>query len=775
MGQTCVADVVPTKKLGRKPKSTKDTGVTQTTLPKGKITKSASKEGHSGKKSETVSKHFPSSAPAPETALITGCDPIKDEPVVLESAIARRLDWTPPRAAASIHLSMGSSATKEVPSPAGAAGEQGEASGGEVFQNLADAYGRKADAAPQVGTVRSIASNQDILGKRKLVEMVTTSNNKQRTPEPSPTKSKAPKKKPRTITELATAAYRMPDESELGAKQDTLLGYLEPTNDPTAAASKGPKAKGKAPKRASKARPPKKKKEEAPKPVLLSPTSALRQVSNQDFVFGTASQLATEDDPELLRALHEAMKVSNHEDSGPFASPHPANRNLTIRARLGARLWAASARDDDGDLLDLEVLDLTGSSPFPLESILLSNPNAGDETTEPRSPTRASACIEIPSDDSFDLGDSLELAQQKLHLPSSEAGSAQISIHIEEPFPPHPDVAPALEAEFEPPPSNQEQHQLLLSQSSSPLRTQGEEPEAPPRPNFELYTDARLSKEVASYGFKAVKKRAAMVALLNQCWESQNKGALGSREAHASMSTSVANNPSVSSASDASQPLLAGKRVKGVVVTATGTEIEAPPAEKRPRGRPRKDTTTSPKKPSKKAKATTSLKPAAPAPTTPKRRKAPAKSIVEIADSDSEDPFPSSPSSSLDIGNDDVFSSPPAVDLSLTEDTTTPTEETSLIMASPTDQQVALFKAITQAVITAPQSSDPTNPSWHEKMLMYDPVILEDLTAWLNSGQLDRVGCDREVSPGEVKRWCESKSVCCLWRVNLRGKERKRF
>jgi hypothetical protein len=109
------------------------------------------------------------------------------------------------------------------------------------------------------------------------------------------------------------------------------------------------------------------------------------------------------------------------------------------------------------------------------------------------------------------------------------------------------------------------------------------------------------------------------------------------------------------------------------------------------------------------------------------------------------------------------------MDLSITDDT-----ETSLL-ASPTTQQVSLFRYITQAVVGAPRSADPANPSWHEKMLMYDPVILEDLTAWLNAGQLDRVGYEGEVAPGDVKRWCESRSVCCLWRVNLRGKERKRL
>lgn len=97
------------------------------------------------------------------------------------------------------------------------------------------------------------------------------------------------------------------------------------------------------------------------------------------------------------------------------------------------------------------------------------------------------------------------------------------------------------------------------------------------------------------------------------------------------------------------------------------------------------------------------------------------------------------------------------------------------LTSSPTGQQTRLFRYITDAVKTAPRSRDPEAPSWHEKMLMYDPVVIEDLTAWLNGGELDRVGCEEEVGTGDVKKWCESRSVCCLYRVNINGKERKRF
>ena len=132
------------------------------------------------------------------------------------------------------------------------------------------------------------------------------------------------------------------------------------------------------------------------------------------------------------------------------------------------------------------------------------------------------------------------------------------------------------------------------------------------------------------------------------------------------------------------------------------------------------------------------------------------KQVLEIPDSESDDPFASTAPSSPDQQSE-LFSSPPVVDLSITEDT-----ETSLI-GRPTTQDVSVFSYITRAVVDAPRTKDPANPSWHEKMLMYDPIILEDLTAWLNAGRLDQVGFDGEVAPEDVKKWCESKSVCCLW------------
>ncbi|AEO59563.1 hypothetical protein MYCTH_2307970 [Thermothelomyces thermophilus ATCC 42464] len=796
----------------------------ENTLPKSRV-RTTVKERRPKKRTETVSRHFApqGSAPKPLPELIA--DPIEDESVMLEPAMRRKRDWTPPRESVRSYCSADSSTTKEP-----------QSSQDNIFETLQETYGFVADPATHVKVTLPLPDTE-VLGKRKIIEMASIGN-KQKSPDASPTKPKAPKKRPRTITDLATAAYR-PSEKQSVPSAETRTGslftYLESPKEQATIAPKDASAKPKA-SRGTKAKAGKRK-EQPPKPILLSPTSAMRQVANQDFVFGTASQLATEDDPVLLRALHEAMQVSNQADSGSdlSPSPKPVNSKLAGRKRPGAGLWAAGARYDDGDL-GVDVLDLTRSSPLLLDKSAPEDLYANHEPAlSVLSHKKAGMEVELP-DDSFALSSSPPVGRHNSSPPSASRNIRQAVVQRDQgssSLNNHPQITPE-ESDLGPPPSNQEQYdELLLSQSNS---SRQEEPVRPPAPNYEMYSDARLAKEVASYGFKAVKKRTAMIAILKQCWESQNKTTFGSRATFAAMSTSSTNGSGSSPKprdragrsttgprSGLEGPAPSTRRGKKSVTAGAAAETEAPQPMKRPRGRPRKSSTASSVSNTTEARAfspansgrdipasvrdtesegarvekraqgqtgidngaissnqapgvrtATSPKNARcspkrnnPAPSTP-GGKSSSKQVLEIPDSDSDDPFGSTPGSSPERWAD-AFSPPPAMDLSVTEDT-----ETSLI-ASPTSHQVSLFRYITKAIVNAPRATNPEEPSWYEKMLMYDPIILEDLTAWLNSGQLDKVGYDGEVSPGDVKKWCESKSVCCLWRVNLRGQERKRF
>ncbi|OBW64002.1 MAG: UNC-50 family protein [Aureobasidium pullulans] len=108
---------------------------------------------------------------------------------------------------------------------------------------------------------------------------------------------------------------------------------------------------------------------------------------------------------------------------------------------------------------------------------------------------------------------------------------------------------------------------------------------------------------------------------------------------------------------------------------------------------------------------------------------------------------------------------------------------------------VTLFPRITQTVRSTPPSRDHKAPTWHEKILLYDPIVLEDLTSWLNGrgvrievtvpkGKAKKKAGETEetmetvhevLQPWMVQKWCEEHSVCCLWREGLRGGVRQKY
>lgn len=106
-----------------------------------------------------------------------------------------------------------------------------------------------------------------------------------------------------------------------------------------------------------------------------------------------------------------------------------------------------------------------------------------------------------------------------------------------------------------------------------------------------------------------------------------------------------------------------------------------------------------------------------------------------------------------------------------------------------------IFPKITAAVKDAPRGNDPSKPTWYQKILMYDPITLEELTAWLNEqglrvqvrkqkakpkkrGRKKRVADgnvlgeavvdeweiqQEHLQPWMVQKWCEERSICCVW------------
>ncbi|KAK4184996.1 hypothetical protein QBC35DRAFT_440353 [Podospora australis] len=844
---------VPAKR-GRKPKPKSDT--VQTTIPKSKVTKPPGKEKVTKKKADTVSRHFAPPAPAVLSPVI------EDEAVVLEPAMARRLDWTPPRESAHGEILGDSSALKEVTSQDDSGVWPGDSPPANVFKSLRDSFAHIVDDALPSNEA-SVQAPADVLGKRKLLHMINTSTSlstttgKATTPEVSPVKQKAPKKKPRTITELAMAAYQSEKEAEPEKpNRNSMLGYLEVVDDKGAPVNNETGAKGK---RGRKPAKPKvsKKKPEPKKEILLSPTSALAQVSRQDFVFGTASQLATEDDPDLLRALHQAMNMSNEIDHDVFLSSSPVNNGLAVRRKSGGKLWRAGARDEEGDLLDVEVLDLTVSSPIDEDVDLPSNPLPSNkervpspplEPLEPPAPSspplaHPKICAIIPSSDTFDLTESPVVAIPKSHVFTTQSASplaqkAQSEIALLRPVLPEDLTWGEDESDSElPPPSNQEQY--LLTQSNSPRNKQpvAQEtaqpvppspealPEVPessrvidppdmpsrdiPRPKYELYTDAQLARDISRYGFKPVKKRTAMIALLDQCWASKQQTGQGSSVMMMTSATTAA--MSTTSAPQSPVRLKSPRVVRLSPRPPTPKKID--PAKKKI-GKYAKHTVVELKKLLKERGLRISgTKPVlisrleeydnnqvvrtvadaiaklvsspAKTPPRPKPSKKGRSEAIEIADSDAEfdedGPFLSSPITPQKRAAQEDLSSPAQpqedqedIDSDDPKETDAEAVGDMSLMEEPTTQQLSVFSYITKAVTSAPRTKDPTNPSWYEKMLMYDPVILEELADWLNSGPLEKAGYRAKVAPDDVKSWCERKSVHYLKKISNKGRDRRR-
>ncbi|RYP05105.1 hypothetical protein DL765_009950 [Monosporascus sp. GIB2] len=709
----------------------------QPQIPKGRVTKAIAKDksrkrpGQSRVETETVSRHFPAKGreaqPADEEKFTENGEPslpsnnidqVKSQNMTScsEPALQRRVDWTPPSAKNAILIASDSDHRELLSSVEKAVASK------EVFQNLFDDYARKDDSA-------SIPSGQqqqaDFLKKRKRIELAITTGEQDKqggrdthdipVSEVPPSKSAPTKKKTRTITELATAPYALPDpEFDLSARstRDSLLDYFDSggevkalvehqsiimSKNKEAAKPKKPKAK------------PRKKKNagEAENPILLSPNSALKQSSNQDFVFGTSSQLVQEESPTTLRELQLAIQASNRDD--PFGESDSQG------------LWHAGARDNDGELMNVDVVDLVRTPALPEKHQNDSTPSNGEQYPVSDQPK---------SDDFIDIDDIAFDTPQ-----TQKAAPNQQNQHILQ-----------TQKPFTPPPSKPH----IPTTAQVPLGNANI-----PRPTYETFTDAQLSRQLTSYGFKPVKKRQAMIALLEQCWASKNPGAV-----------SVASQPMSTTAS-----LTSPKKKDTKAPAPTISNAEKPVKR---RGRPKKTEETAVASTSKAVTAPSKSKSS---PKKPRGRpKPPARKVEEIADSDSDPETEAfSPSPSPASSSERIFSSPPPIDLDLSA--TKETDASLTLTPNTTDaQQATLFTLITRAVTTAPRSSSHEEPSWHERILLYDPVVLEDLAAWLNAGQLARVGWDGpEVAPADVKRWCEARSVVCLWRVNVRGKERKRF
>lgn len=461
-----------------------------------------------------------------------------------------------------------------------------------------------------------------------------------------------------------------------------------------------PKTVQRRPRAKNKINPPTSKaKKKADPPLLLSPETAMKSTEDQELIFGTSSQLARDESPIDTRSKRQSPQASELTDNQltPKPTKETSMSSMPRFSGVGAsaitpfasskNLWSVATRNMDGALLNVEVVDLV-DTPNPSKT----------------APAPGQRAIPVPDKSSGGLDPSIEWKLideiSELNQLSNTSGKGTLIEQVDTP----------LEHSI---PRSIAEASLRRRKSRSPVKkpkapTESEIPNPPnalnQMPNYTGFTTVDLAKAVAAYGFKAIKKRTEMIALLERCWESQSRIALQVLPPPTNLPESQPSMINADMPKQASPSKKTSRSRKASISAAKGDENPATDPSlqlKKPRGRPKKTSPAAPEIP------TPAL-----SPTIPRLTNSRPINITKTAPA----PAPS------------------------------------------------LHALITLAVTTFPPTHSATDPSFYERILLYEPIVLEDLTRWLNTVGLARVGVDDEVSGALVKEWCEGRGVCCFWR-----------
>ncbi|KAJ5137588.1 hypothetical protein N7526_003821 [Penicillium atrosanguineum] len=673
---------------GRPRKNAKSMGLGNMTLA-GKVTKSSS-EPQMKKTSEaekTVQQKSPSGlSEQPGTKESRALN--KEEELHLDKAMRRRVNWTPPE----------------------------EDTPGEVLVVDDDDHLNQNDPHPITTGLGKLLSDYNYSGsgseirklpanairggltKRRRIELVDpqiyhqtnkiASNEESSVQEGDSSSSSAKtKKKPKIQKRFTTLTARMTAQYATKEPEDDLMGDIVPD------VGKPKSRRGKA-----------KSTDKGHIFTVLSPEAAAKSLETQDLMFVSWKEKIP------LKHLGRCSKLfASQKDFFSVEKEAGAVSGVVSRGAGERGLWSVGARDTEGSLIQAEPLDMVDlTSPF-----------------------------EAPQKKEF------AIATIKAHAPAARGDDDWLDLDIEQP-----DTSPK-KTTLQPEKRSTPVAKPKLATHAEPVVAprgisakvashQRAESQQPSMPHYSGFTDAELSSQVASFGFKSVRGRKKMIELLQKCWESKH----GS-----SVPVTLSQLPQVA---DSTQ-------------TATQTTINKPKA----KAKSKQSTTMS------TSKATTKKAELA-AVSTPKKMQKRYTEIFSKTASSNREP-------SLDITTKSSQPQSPTKRRTTTaksartaKQVTTSISKADKVDSSKRSSLADLSMQITKAVRLQSQSSHPSThasrlrPTWQEKIVMYDPIILEDLTAWLNVEGLALVGEDREVHTGVVRGWCESKGICCCWKKNAR-------
>jgi hypothetical protein len=675
---------------------------------------------------------------------------------------------------------------------------------------------------------------------------------------------KSPKKRPITITELATKAYRQPEFLPTAFSTNFVrqINTVETNRDAAGVADEIslPVQRGTSKKRNTS--PPKKTKKSKdgtnkpkraakPKfvaPKITSPETARRRVEQQNVLFGTSSQLALPESPSYIRTLQQSMQHAERQhDSEPHTDDSlPVSKSIRFAGKRGSRsLWTAAARDLENDLLVPTQKFPTPDRVDDSLSVLAEKSITTHKPSKQRAETSRESDIGVPRE-----------------IPESPLDAVEnIMTFQEEPF--------------------------VILISSSPHARSDSDCTLPHHSPEDMDKSGGSVKQVGHKiddSFILPICTSSPITGLDEPSLPQNAEDV----IHPHISNSRAFSVNRPLTKTVLQPLPPNLGINRAVLTGTSTPVKSsmalsnfhtltaepppsaqrptpnPPPAKRTRGRPRKDVSSSvqmapmsatdkPKgrshgriplaadaQPVKKrgraqVNGTRTVSPMPVAVQAPllSRKNANADQWVNIDEIEDSEPdlTPSPPrirtqgSQGLDLSHSRTSRSNPKDK----KDTPLAAKGDLLMSKNEADQQSwaaicdTVFKNITAVVKSQPPSIGSSQLSWHEKILIYDPIILEEFTDWLKQQGVKAIGwrgrkkenmkknkevivstkskrrkakggidveaaeeriersatnsIETEVEPEldtwMVQKWCEEMSICCLslnsaWRSKRR-------
>ncbi|EHL02246.1 putative Structure-specific endonuclease subunit slx4 [Glarea lozoyensis 74030] len=489
------------EKKPRKSRAKKTPEDLQTKLS-GSVTKASTKPEKSGSKQTVIQESLNIEAECVDYGLV--------------KAVKRKANWSPPHKSSITGLQNAGSIAGDLT----ARSPGSDSSTSNSFSNLLGSFG-----FTNIETTNSMTTKQSketgVVRKRKLLELVSMNATATNAPAEAATpKTKAPKKKARTITDLATSAFNEEKVVEVESQPAPLLQYFsyQTTERSTKGGINGPaKLRSKSPLKRVK------KGSSAQAPILLSPESAMKQAQHQDFIFGTSSQLAREESPTYLRDLHEAMQASNVMFEDPFDDPfkdvvdEPSAVAPRGRLRLSSKkggLWSAGARDAAGSLLDVEMVDITDS------------PTVIRQQTPPRVPATTAPIDDVWHDVEADNSVKETIPEHVLGT-SSKPGPVEAAIRLQ--LQGSPAILSPTKTKS---PKRSTQTGVKAAPTVNPVAKKGKA-SGDQMPDFGAYTMFQLQKQIASYHFKPIKSRDSMIAVLEKCWEAKiSKGKRSAKEGY---------------------------------------------------------------------------------------------------------------------------------------------------------------------------------------------------------------------------------------------------